>query len=285
MHEWCDDEILKRKSINSCVFSRVRMIYHMNIGKRQASPHNSTSWIEDLHWHKCIQNGTETHEQSNKSKFGHSENNVRIFTFFLFSSSWRKLILVHSFYVPQKKVFMRMWWSGVWVNLVQARQAVCNFTNRKKERRISQRERSQQTHNICQIYIDWNIEMDFERIRNRAQKAMRSAVRWSCPFRCRRIVYKCELNVLFGFWMPAHDENNDVIDFVQFDRWHQGLQQTSRIQHESLNWKRKNHGQAIETEREKEKEKYCLCIPPMMYFTWVRSVWLEFVCVWKLIHL
>lgn len=73
---------------------------------------------------------------------------------------------------------------------------------------------------------------------------MRCAVRWSCPFRCRRIVYKCELNELFGFWMPAHDENNDVIDFVQFDRWHQGLQQTSRIQHESLNWKRKNHGPA-----------------------------------------
>lgn len=26
--------------------------------------------------------------------------------------------------------------------------------------------------------------------------------------------------------MPAHDVNNDVIDFVQFDRWLQGLQQT-----------------------------------------------------------
>lgn len=104
----------------------------------------------------------------------------------------------------------------------------------------------------------------------REEKAMRCVVRWSCCFRCRPIVYKCEVNELFDFWMPAHDENNDVIDFVQFDKWHQGLQQTSRIQHESLNWKRKKSrtrepNRPIETER-------------MMYFiqtsaldvTWIR---------------
>lgn len=95
-------------------------------------------------------------------------------------------------------------WRGAWVNLVQARQAVRNLRPRRKTQYLSNLRRLKHRNWISDL--------------NANERWRKKCVRWSPQFACRRFVQN-EINELFDLSMPAHDENNDVIDFVQFDRW------------------------------------------------------------------
>lgn len=91
---------------------------------------------------------------------------------------------------------------------------------------------------------------------------------------------------IIWFEYATHDENNDVIDFVQFDRWF-GIKVYSKRTE-----RKKNHGQRRRiTHIEMKRKKINSIRKKIFEFRWyiALSVHVNFAvsltCVWKLIHL